>query len=199
MAVNILDNFILFQSYIPWNCNNPVTTMLFTVPHIIHTVDRKLIGQSKEVFIIFTFMANEKFCNIEKTLRDIQFLLLYYKSCLFFPERYTKHLKLLMENKKVFYSVLIQFQTKGTLVLEFETKCWNDKCPMLVCKPQSLYSDDLKAWPENIQLLLPVTFSCWLVLNIANAPQMYQLLILFNPRWSCMQHWLLSSDTAEKK
>lgn len=40
--------------------------MLFTVPHIIHTVDRKLIGQSKEVFIIFTFIANEKFCNVEK-------------------------------------------------------------------------------------------------------------------------------------
>lgn len=173
--------------------------MLFTVPHIIHTVDHKLIWQSKEVFIIFTFMANENFYNIEKSLRDIQFLLLYYKSCLFFPERYTKHLKLLMENKKVFYSVLIQFQTKGTLVLGFETKCWNDECPMLDCKPQSLHSDDLKARPESTQLLLPVTFSSWLVLNIANAPQMYQLLVLFNPRWSRMQHWLLFSDTAEKK
>lgn len=172
--------------------------MLFIVPHIIRTVDHKLIGQSKEVFIIFTFIANEKFCNVEK-IRDIQFLLLCYKSCLFFPERYTKHLKLLMENKKLFYLVLIQFQTKGTLVLGFETKCWNDKCPLLDCKPQSLNSDDLKAWPENIQLLLPVTFSCWLVLNKANAPQMYQLLVLFNPRWSHMQHWLLFSDTAEKK
>ena len=128
-------------------------------------------------------------------------MLLYYKSCLFFPERYcdTEHLKLLIENKKVFYLVLIQFQTKGTLVLGFETKCWNDKCPILDCKPQFLNSDDLKAWPESTQLLLPVTFSCWLVLNIVNAPQMYQLLVLFNPHWAHMQRWLLFSDTGEKK
>lgn len=128
-------------------------------------------------------------------------MLLYYKSCLFFPERYcdTEHFKLLIENEKVFYLVLIQFQTKGTLVPGFETKCWNDKCPMLDCKPQSLNSDDLKAWPESTQLLLPVTFSFWLVLNIVNAPQMYQLLVLFNPHWSHKQHWLLFSDTGEKK
>lgn len=127
-------------------------------------------------------------------------MLLYCKSCLFFPERYcdTKHLKLLIEDKNI-YSVLIQFQTKGTLVLGFETKCWNDTCPMLDCKPQSLNSDDLKAWPESTQLLLLVTFSCWLVLNIVNAPQMYQLPVLFNPCWSHMQLWLLFSDTGENK
>lgn len=130
-------------------------------------------------------MSNRRFCN-RKIQKIWNFCYYKCKSCLFFPERCydTRHLNLPIENREVFNSVLIQFQTKGTLVLGLKTERWNDTCPLLDWEPQSLNSDDLKAWPESTQLLLPVTFSCWLVLNIANAPQMYQLLTLFNSHWT---------------